>query len=203
LKPKFAIIYPSLATYIWLPWLQPERPRALPRFDVRIKDPLKNVLKPVVPQTVQNWLRRREIERDVPRYGTVMDSLPEENIQRFTDDMRGLASALRSHGIEPVLVTHAHRFNDPPTKDDLEFLTSWRKFYPMLSERGFLDMENRMNNALRSLAASEQYTIIDAGRRIPPGPQNFADFTHFTDEGATLMAKVLAKDLYPLVDPQP
>lgn len=200
LKPEFALIYPSPANYIWLPWLRPEKAPAATQFDIRIKEQFRTIGKQMVPQAIQNWLRARQIEREAPGYGAVMDRVPEENVKQFKEDLQKLSAALRSHGIEPILVTHAHRFSNPLTPEDHDMLTTWRKFYPMLSEGGFLDMENRMNNVVRSLGATERYTIIDAGRRIPPGPKYFADFTHFTDEGSMLMAKVLAKDLYPLVE---
>jgi hypothetical protein len=49
----------------------------------------------------------------------------------------------------------------------------------MLKEYGFIDMERRMNDAIRDLA-------IDAGAHVAPGPATLAHFTHFIDEGSQL-----------------
>ena len=62
---------------------------------------------------IQNWFRAREIARGVSVYG-VVDRVPEENVQRFKQDLQRLAAELRSHHIEPVIVTHAHRFQIHP-----------------------------------------------------------------------------------------
>jgi hypothetical protein len=105
-----------------------------------------------------------------------------------------LVDALRSRGVEPILVTHADAFGEHPEKPDYQLLTSWRKFYPMLVNYGFIDMEQRMNNAMRSLVASDHIQLVDAAREIPPTRVNFADFCHFTTLGAGLMARHLADE---------
>jgi hypothetical protein len=58
----------------------------------------------------------------------------------------------------------------------------------MLNEYGFIDMEARMNDAIRDLA-------IDADAHVAPGPPTFADFTHLTDEGS--QPRELASNLRP------
>ncbi len=58
----------------------------------------------------------------------------------------------------------------------------------MLNEYGFIDMEARMNDAIRDIA-------IDADAHIAPGWATFADFTHFIDEGSQL--RELASNLRP------
>jgi lysophospholipase L1-like esterase len=199
-QPRLAIIYPTPANYIWLPWLKgAEKASPVPKFDFRLKDQLRTAAKSVLPDHLENWLRAREIERSVSAYGKVMERLPQENVDRYIEDLRALARRLRDHGIEPVILTHAHRFHNPPTPEDEQMLIAWRKFYPMLSERGFLDMERRMNEASRALGEAERYTVIDIAGKIPPGSRYFADFTHFTDEGSNLFGETLANAVYPLV----
>ena len=201
LNPRVALIYPSPASYIWLPWLRTERAPRQPVLDIRLKEQMSTVTKEVIPMAIQNWFRAREIARGVSVYG-VVDRVPEENVQRFKQDLQRLAAELRSHNIEPVIVTHAHRFHDPPLPEEEDMLFAWRKAYPMLKEDGFVDMEKRMNDAIRTLGAgtSEHYTVIDAAPQIPPGPTYFADFSHFTDEGSVKMGQVLANGLYPVLE---
>ena len=99
----------------------------------------------------------------------------------------------------PIFLTHASRFHNPLTAEDEDLLVAWRKFYPMLSERGFIDMEKRMNEATKALGAEHGYTVVDIAPEIPAGSKYFADFTHFTDDGSRLFAEVLSKCLFDVV----
>lgn len=199
IQPRFGVVYPTPANYIWLPWLKGEQKASrLPKFEFRLKEHIKTALKTVIPKELQNWARSREINRSVLAYGKVMDRVPQANVDRYQNDLRTLGKRLREHGIEPVFLTHASRFHDSLTAEDRDVLVSWRKFYPMLSEQGFIDMERRMNDATRALTA-EGFTVIDIARKIPPGSDYFADFTHFTDEGSKLVAEAVSEGLLPIV----
>jgi lysophospholipase L1-like esterase len=226
LRPSVAIIYATPADYIWLPYLErraPEKtapdsaaaakgehenippvrtaPDVGPRFQWRMIERLTTLAKAVIPRAVQSRLREREIEAataNVP----VMKRLPEENVQRFHDDVTKLVEAARAAGVQPVVVTHASAIGASETAADRDLLVSWRKFYPMLEEDGFPDMERRMNDALRRVAAEQHVTLIDAARAIPADRRYFADFVHFSNAGAALMARTLADGLEPLLRAQ-
>ena len=196
IHPHFAFIYPSPANYIWLPWIRPPMSSGAPEkrsdmFDFRVADRIHTALKSNLPERVQTWLRQLEINSDAAKYH-VMDRVPEGNVLHYRSDLGSLVNALRFRGVEPILVTHASPFGEHPAKPDYQLLTSWRKFYPMLANDGFIDMEQRMNDAMRSLVASEHIQLVDAAREIPPSRDNFADFCHFTTRGAGLMASRLA-----------
>jgi lysophospholipase L1-like esterase len=209
--PTFAIIYPSAAAYTWLPWVAEEpTPSAAPGieqgetatpFQLRITERLRNLLKQGLPSVVQTELRRVEIAREIARNRyPVMDRVPEGNVRRFRQDLLRLVTALRTRGVEPVLVTHATVFGTELSDEDRPFLVAWRKFYPMLEENGFLDMEQRMNAAIRGIAAQEHVSLIDAASDMPRGRMYFGDFSHFTSTGAGVMAARLANGLRPLLD---
>jgi lysophospholipase L1-like esterase len=213
IHPAYAILYPSAAAYIWLPWVR-EGPAPAPatsalpdttpppvRFEWRIRERFRNLLKQALPAIVQTKLRQREINAAVGNY-SVMDSVPQENVLRFRRDMSRLVATLRAAGVEPVLVTHATAFGKALSESDRDLLVAWRKFYPMLKEGGFLDMEKRMNDAIRDLARQEHVVLVDAASEIPPGRENFADFSHFTTPGAAIMASRLADGLQPMIDAQ-
>jgi lysophospholipase L1-like esterase len=198
IHPRFVFIYPSPANYIWLPWNHAEnapdsRNQESRGFDFRIADRARTALKSNLPERVQTWLRQREINAAAAKY-PVMDRVPEENVSRYRADLAILVNALQSRGVEPILVTHANPFGEHPANPDYELLTSWRKFYPMLTDDGFVDMERRMNEAMRSLAAERHIQLVDAAREISPSRANFADFCHFTTLGAGLMASHLADE---------
>ncbi|MEP7343645.1 MAG: SGNH/GDSL hydrolase family protein [Gemmatimonadaceae bacterium] len=200
IHPTLAIVYPTPADYIWLPYLSPSKsgPQPKEKFEWRVAERVRTLIKGVLPQAIQTRLREMEIERSAAEF-KVMDTLPEENVQRFHDDVTRLVLTLRSRGVRPVIVTHASALAPTSTADDRQLLVSWRKFYPMLKEAGFLDMEQRMNEALRAIATEQNMTLIDAARAIPPNHVNFADFVHFTDQGATMMASTLADGLLPIL----
>src|ERR1039458_1163324 len=99
-----------------------------------------------------------------------MERLPEENVERFRENLTTLIGALRGHQVEPVLVTHATVFGATLSPRDRDLLTAWRKFYPMLREDGFIDMEQRMNRVIRETASREELTLIDPAHEIQHGP---------------------------------
>jgi lysophospholipase L1-like esterase len=196
IHPRFVFIYPSPANYIWLPWIHPKTAAAAPdegsgKFDFRILERARTALRSGLPERVQTWLRQREINSAAAEYA-VMDRVPDENVLRYRSDLATLVNTLRSRGVVPILVTHANPFGEHPVNPDYQLLTSWRKFYPMLTDDGLMDMERRMNDAMRSFAAEERIQLIDAAREISPSRENFADFCHFTTLGAGLMASRMA-----------
>ncbi|HEV7993619.1 MAG TPA: SGNH/GDSL hydrolase family protein [Gemmatimonadaceae bacterium] len=205
--PRVAVIYATPADYIWLPYLVYTRGAAEPEpesagFELRVWERVRTLLKSLLPTAVQTTLREREIAAEASQF-PVMQKLPEVNIVRYRDDVARLVAAARERGVQPVIVTHANAVGQNPANVDRALLVSWRKFYPMLAEQGFVDMELRMNEALRQLAAEQHVTVIDAARIIPPDPRYFADFVHFTDAGAELMAKTVASGLEPLLRDPP
>jgi lysophospholipase L1-like esterase len=189
LKPQFAVIYPTPANYIWLPFLQhttaagPE-----PRLTDRIRDSTKRYL----PDSVQDYLRRREIEKNAPAFGPEMSRIPDENVAAYRSDLSAMIDQLRARNITPILVTHASRFGAELSEKDRRLLTTWRRFYPMLREKGFLDMERRMNEAVRSLAAEKRVPLVDAAANVPPGDRYFVDMVHFTNEGSEVMSSLIS-----------
>jgi lysophospholipase L1-like esterase len=201
--PRVALIYPTPADYIWLPYLDasikaPSAPPRGPRFELRIGDRIRTLLKSAIPWSIQTKLREREIRQSAAEF-PVMDTLPDENVKRFRSDVAGLVATLRSLGVVPVIVTHASTFGSSEAGADRTMLTAWRKFYPMLKEDGFINMEQRMNAALRALAAEQHVPLIDVASQLPSGPNQFADFVHFTNEGADAMSRTLATGLLPLL----
>ncbi len=207
-KPQIAVIYPSPSYYIWLQGLRSGGelgvvPRKQ-RFQLRLADNLWNLTKDVLamlPRRLRIASYEFLIKRQVSALGTpVMEQVPDQNIERYKQDLLALIDALRASGVEPVLVTHATYFGTNCRAPDRLTLAEWRKLYPMLKENGFLDMEERMNAAMRSLAAADHVLLVDMASEMPPGPKYFADMVHFTDEGATVMAAKLAQGLEPAIE---
>lgn len=193
--PQFAVIYPTPANYIWLPWVL-KAPGAHPQTDAgfqpRVLDKIRDAIKRFSPPGLLDYLRKRDIAHEAPEFGKPMDRLPERNVEVFRQDLVQLIDTLEKKGVQPVLVTHANRFGDVLSKEDRRQLTAWRRFYPMLTEAGFLDMERRMNDAVRQVAAERNLSLIDGARIVPPGSEYFGDAIHFTTRGSTLLAQAIS-----------
>ncbi len=201
IQPAAAVIYPTPAFYIYPP--SRENGLSVPAsrsssFEWRLSERIWEFTKQVLPDPLQNKLREWQIARAL-RGKIAVDKLPEENVERYRSDVRAIALMLRGYGIEPILVTHASEFGPVLTKRDLYLLTTWRRFYPKLKEQGFLDMEDRMNRAVRSVGQEERIPVVEAERLIPREPRFFGDYTHFSDEGAHLMAIYIARQLEPML----
>jgi lysophospholipase L1-like esterase len=204
-QPKVVTIYPSVAAYIDLRAIQPPRgpvtPPPEPGFEFRMQSRIETIAKQVVPAMLQNELRTWQI-RQASRSTKVLDRIPDENVRRFRTDLTALVEQLKSRGLQVVLMTHATRFGKHVAPEERPMLIAWRKFYPMLREDGFLDMERRMNDAIRTVAAEYDTHLIDLAEKMPAGPEYFAEFVHFTDRGARTMATIIADHLLPEIRPQ-
>lgn len=203
--PSYALLYPSFANYISIaPRSEQTSDNSVTLtdrvFELRIANRIRNLLKSALPEAIQTWLRQREIERDSANI-SIIEKLPKENVERFREDLTTLIGTLRDHQVDPVLITHATIFGATLSPRDRDLLTAWRKFYPMLKEDGFIDMEQRMNRVMRETAAREKVPLIDAANEIPHSSEYFADFSHFTSAGAGAMAATLAAGLKPVVLP--
>ena len=213
IHPSYALIYPDLSSYIWMQVKTEEPIASKPSapvtsqtrmsFDSRLAIRVENLLKQALPSAIQNELRKVSMRREIAtRHYVVLERLPEERVQRFRKDLQKLVATLRAYGVEPVLITHATIFSKPLSESDHVPLTTWRKIYPMLKEEGFLDMESRMNDVIRQIAAVEHVPLIDADKEMPHGPKYFADMVHFTTPGAGVMASILANGMKPLLNSQ-
>ena len=204
LRPSYAVIYPSVSYYTWIPWAVRKKPTEVvsttkPQapFEWRISGRFTEEAKKIVPTGLQNWLREIEIRRKARQYVT-MKHVPDEHVKALKTDLDELVGELQLQGIRPVLVTHANRFALMPEEKDRYWLTAMRKLYPMLEEDGFIDMERRMNIGVRETAAEKGIPLIDIAAEMPRGEKYFSDFEHFTTLGAQVMAEKLAAGLLPV-----
>jgi hypothetical protein len=195
-EPKVVLIYPSPSGYLYRE--SAEKPQVVPTPqppELRIRSRAETVFKNNAPQGLLNWLRDRQARRIFAATAEVYDRAPAEVLGSFKADLQQVLRELRARDIVPVLITHATYFGARLDRDELPMLTAWRKFYPMLKEDGFLDLENRANEILRALAREQNLPLTDAAVLIPEGPENFADFVHFTDHGVKIFTGLIAAQL--------
>jgi hypothetical protein len=201
-QPNLVIVYPSLASYIWLPTVgqSPKKPPARPFFEPRIIGRVETLMKSALPVWVQDRIRVYQTERAASSLKVQMDRLPEKNVDRFRADLERLVDETERAGVSLVLVTHATLFGDQVRDEYRPVLRQWRKFYPMLAEEGFLDMERRLNQVVRDTARKRGKLLVDAARQLPTGHKIFVEFVHFTDEGASTMARLVADHIAPVLN---
>ena len=194
-RPAMAVAYPSVAAYVELPangqWHLGRAPTGRRIPTPRLVERLRELLKRSVPEAIQTAIRARQADQAADG-DDVWQALPEENVEGFRRDLAAFLDAFERRGIPVALVTHATRFGDAVAPDERHLLIAWRKFYPQLAEDAFLDMERRLNAVIRDAARERGLTLIDAAAKMPPGPENFVEFVHFTDAGAGRLAAMIA-----------
>jgi hypothetical protein len=200
LHPKLAIVYPSFTSYIEddSDSVQMQVPSEIHHpwwnIEFRITSIIETGLKSHLPEKAQTWMREVEIQRAEKNHVS-MTSIPQPLVDRFQSDLEQLVHALRQGNTNVILVTHATRFSTPLTAEDRSYLVMWRRFYPQLSEGGLIEMERRMNQAVRDVGARDGVPVVDAEKQMPPGGQNFQEFSHFTDHGANVMANLVENEV--------
>jgi lysophospholipase L1-like esterase len=168
----------------------------------RIEGRIEELTARSVPAPVLIWWRRREIDALVrDNRLRPVSRIPDETVGMFRSDLVTLVEFFQTRGVPVLLATHAQRFGDRVSPGEEGWLVYWRSFYPELQEDGFLDLERRMNQAVRDVAREHGAVLVDAAPQVPPGPRYFVDFVHFTNEGADRMAALFAEKLTPLIKP--
>ena len=177
-----------------LPFDDAQAPRPPAGPVLRLQGKLQTLVKAHVPESVQTWVREVELGRH-PAARDSIDAVPASTIQAFGDDVECARQAALRAGATPVVLTHATYFGDALREHDRPQMVAWRKFYPSLSGSGLLDLERRANLELRRIAARPGTVFVDVASRVPPGREHFADFVHFTDAGALIVAQALAASI--------
>jgi lysophospholipase L1-like esterase len=192
-KPDLIILYAGPAAYVHPTYYSvnsnPDRPMWHSRLAVKVRELAKRLIPPLWMLPLRYWLIERSMRG---REHEIMTRISPEYEALFASDLSQLLDLYAANHVPVILVTHATRFGRAVTPEEWPVLVSWRQFYPMLREGGFIDMEDRLNEHIRRAGAARHLPVVDAARYVPPGPRYFADFVHFTDEGAAVFARLLA-----------
>lgn len=197
-RASHVVVYPSPANYIGTtqPFCRqqsrPVQSETSVADRVRLAGKVDQLVKTHIPRAALSPARRLAIWR-ATRHEPPIPRVPEATLSAFREDLRCVVRVARERNAVPVLVTHATYFGDTLKPEDDAMMLTWRRFYPTLLPEGFLDLEKRANEVVRSVAAEAGVPLVDAAASIPGGAANFADFVHFTDQGAGLMAELIAE----------
>ena len=203
LHASLVVLYPTPVQYLdtELPvWKPPAVPRGGPEGSVRLRvvRRLRDHLKVVLPRFVQTYLRSREISssRATMSPGYRFDSIPSDRLAAFGKDLRSLIDSMRTSGGRVIVATHSNSF--PPGKPvDTARLIAWTKFYPRASTSVLPAFERAANEQILAEAQSAGATGVDlalAMSKVDP-ERNFADFSHFTEHGSSVVAHVSATEI--------
>jgi lysophospholipase L1-like esterase len=112
------------------------------------------------------------------------------NLQMFVDLCRARQST-------PVLMTQANRLRenlDPRTWKEVQVLEAQG-----ISYAAFMELYGLFNQAIRDLGAANRVLVVDLAREIPSEPKYVSDVVHLTERGSKLTARIISRDLEPLV----
>ena len=197
--PDIAVIYMPPAFYLsddppaFTPPTQGGPNPIVTRITLRLLDRLRDRIE--YPAFIQRRRIAKSIERAIagkPDTWFFRD-VPADRLALFRHHLDSLVSNVRAAGAVPVLVTHAMRFGDPPKGEDEDLLRSWRKFTPRATEAVLLAFERAAASSTRDLARVRGIPLVDAAGTMTGHTEWFADFTHFDDEGAAVIAGSIAK----------
>jgi hypothetical protein len=198
--PRYAVIYPTPAGYIGAERPYCREPVFPARATLGLADHLRltgrmgALFDRAMPEVAVDAMRRVDLWL-LTRGIAVAPRVPGATVEAFAVDLECALDAIVARGAVPVLVTHATRFGDVLRPEERPTMTAWRRFYPDLAEEGFLDLERRANAVVREAARRRGAPLFDAAAEIAPGRGNFADFAHFTDQGASAVARGIARTI--------
>jgi ribosomal protein L35 len=200
-KAKVALIYPSPVFYMdheppgpasFEPAIA--RPGAK-RFQLRITGKIKDAGKRHLPHWLQTRVRRLLIRRGLAKRPAdyVWHKVPPDRIERFGHDLKELVGILHADGLKVVVATHPSRFLAKPDPDADFWGLAWRQNYPRATVAVIRDTEKLGNQQIREIAKTLGFGVADLAAEKGWTHDMFADFCHFTDQGAAKAARGLAR----------
>jgi hypothetical protein len=117
-------------------------------------------------------------------------------LAQYDRDLRAVIGTIRSVGAVPVVSTHGNAFMQPGFTDR-HLLAAWEKFYPRATGAVIVAFDSAAKGVTLDAASDSAVAVVDIARRVSAssGAAVFSDFSHFTDEGAALVADALASAL--------
>ena len=201
-EPDLVICYPTPNSYVQR--VVPGKPEPLVPQNLRDNIRLRQKTIVVAKRMMPTFLFRKYKERKMAAYirqqkaGWIWESVPQAKVELFKGHLEELVKTVRDSGAEMMLMTHAHRFPKDRTKwteVDEAMMASWRLVWARASERCKLQMEDEANDFVRELGKRDGIPVADAVAVLPRDAKYFVDFSHFTDRGAGIVARLLSREI--------
>jgi lysophospholipase L1-like esterase len=120
----------------------------------------------------------------------------EAYLKSYYDRLTEIAELCRRAGIEPVFVTQPLLVGRG--KDDLTGLDLARvATAPDIMGKMHWEVVEAYNDVTRRVGKDSNSLVIDLAREMPKSSRYFYDFTHYTPEGAQVIADILDRSLCP------
>jgi len=197
LNPDKLVLYPTPHFYLDMIEVKPDAPKTDSDtggggFVSRLVTKSRDVLKTFLPAALQDYIREYQTGRALGDGGSddQWEQPPADRLALFEAHMRELIVAAKATNAEVAVATHANAFHKQAELNS-SLLQAWQKFYPRAKDEVLIDFDARANQIVRSLASELGVDVIDIAERVAGDPQDFADFSHFTDTGAAKAADAL------------
>jgi hypothetical protein len=163
---------------------------------------LRNYTIPHLYQALKEFSRRaRGPDQDIDEFRHVRGQKVEINrpflLKEFRGNLQMFVDLCRARQITPVLMTQANRLRenlDPQTWKEVQVLEAQG-----ISYAAFLELYGLFNQAIRDLGAANRVLVVDLARDIPPEPKYVSDVVHLTERASKLAARIISRELEPLV----
>ena len=206
--PNVIVLYPSPGFY-----LNPRGP--LPTFGPAGADsslPFANALRfrvatraarqarAIVSGPLRAQVRRIVLKRSIKRWeNSRFTSVPPDRATQFDEDLRRAIGVARSTGAQVVLMGHANATMEAGFSDQT-LLEAWVYQFPRATGEVLRTFHARAFELEREIARDSGVVFVDLPAALSGREKSaFADFVHFTDAGAAMVAATLADTVLPLL----
>ena len=197
LKPDMLVLYPTPHFYLDLIEVAADKPKAQQQdqaqpFVSRLAFKSRDVLKSFLPTKLQDWIREYQGSRALGSAGDqdLWNAPPEDRLALFEAHLRELIGTAKATGARVAVATHANAFHKQ-AEVNASLLQAWQKFYPRANDTVLIEFDAAANGLVRRLAQEYAVEVVDIAERVAGDPNDFADFSHFTDSGAAKVAAEL------------
>lgn len=169
--------------------------RSLPKLKQVFKQALQNSF-PKILKRYQIWNLQKQInEAELKYLGGLKpkDSVSPASVSSFSNDLSVFVSFLQYRHINVLLSTYPALISRDNLSTYPDIFMDNRRFFIGFSLSGMLDILEKYNLAIRDVATTQRIMFADCQSIIPKTDHYFGDNVHYTDQGASMVAKVIAE----------
>jgi hypothetical protein len=157
-----------------------------------------------LPDFIQQYRDQRELAAKIAGHPEqwFFRELPGEQLQWYTEDLEALAQAIEARRVRPILLTPALRSTFPPDARDLQDLERGRVHTPRALPRVIIEFARAAATRIIALGQLHGWSVIDVGSVMNGERAYFGDLVHFNDDGALVIANLIAHHILSLDQPQ-
>jgi hypothetical protein len=122
----------------------------------------------------------------------ILDEHQSNFLPKYQERVEGLVQKCKENNIKPVLITQPQLIGD--TIDPTTGINLGKVAYQDINGSTGWAILELYNEVIREVAAKKDVKLIDLARRMPKDSRYFYDFTHYTNEGAILIGKIISEE---------